>query len=205
AAAQEAGHAFGLDDQSQYDGSTLVYGYSYGPGDDTAPIMGGSYNATRSLWWYGTSDISSTTYQNDVDVIASAVNGFGYRTDDNGDTAATATTLTISTSGAFSASGVIEKMTDLDYFSFTTGGGTITLSVNVPTPYNNLDPRLELRDASGNLVASADPAAGYSATITYTATAGTYSLVVASHGASASATGTNYGFDVGQYTVTGAV
>src|SRR5262249_26570655 len=137
AAAHEAGHQFGLDHQSQYTGTTLQYEYSYGV-DDTAPLMGAGYYAKRSLWWYGPSDISSTTYQNDMDVIASTANGFGYRTDDNGDTAATATSLTVSSSGSVSGSGVIEKMTDLDYFSFTTGSGTITLNVNVPTPYNNL-------------------------------------------------------------------
>src|SRR5262249_19520590 len=156
-----------------------VSSYYSGPGDDTAPIMGYSYCATRSLWWYGTSDASSTTYQNDMDVIASAANGVGYRIDDNGDSAATATPLTVSSDGTFSASGVIERMTDLDYFSFTTGSGTITLNVTVPTPYNNLDARLELHDANGNLVASADPASSYSATITCTVPGGTYYLVVA--------------------------
>jgi hypothetical protein len=205
ACSHEAGHEFGLNHQSQYTGSTLTYEYSYGPGDDTAPIMGASYYSTRSLWWYGTSDVSSTTYQNDMDVIASAANGFGYRPQAIGNSVATATPLTVDGTGAVSASGVIEHMTDLNYYSFTTGSGTITLNVNVPTPYNNLDARMELLDASGNLVASDDPSTSYSASITYTATAGTYYLVVASHGPSANAISTNYGFDVGQYTVSGTV
>jgi hypothetical protein len=115
AAAHEAGHAFGLDHQSEYAGETLVTAYSSGPGDDTAPLMGLSYVATRSLWWYGTSRESPTTFQNDMEVIASSANGFGYRADDHGDTAEAPTALTVSSSGAFSASGVIEKMTDLDY------------------------------------------------------------------------------------------
>jgi hypothetical protein len=206
AAAHEAGHAFGLDHQSQYDATgNKVYEYSYGPWDDTAPTMGYSYPATRSLWWYGTSAVSSTTYQNDMAVIAGSANGFGYRTDDHGDSAATATPLAVGAGGAVSGSGVIERMTDFDYFSFSTAAGTITLSVNVPTPYNNLDARLELYDASGNLVASADPSGSYSASITYSAAAGSYSLVVASHGLSANATSTNYGFDVGQYSVSGTI
>jgi hypothetical protein len=123
-------------------------------------------SAARSLWWYGTSDVSSTTYQNDVDVIASAANGFGYRPKATGNTAATAAPLTVDSTGAVSGSGVIEHMADLVYFSFTTGSGTITLNVNVPTPYNNLDARMELHDAAGNLVASADPAGSYSPSIT---------------------------------------
>src|SRR5262249_42207136 len=130
ASAHEAGHEFGLDHQSQYSGSTLVYGYSYGV-DDTAPLMGDRYYATRSLWWYGPPDASSPTYQNAMDVIASAANGFGYRTTPNL-TAATALPLTVDGAGNVSGSGVIVHMTDLDYFSFTTGSGSITLNVNVP-------------------------------------------------------------------------
>src|SRR5262249_6768402 len=89
--------------------------------------------------------------------------------------------------------------------SFTTGAGTVTLTVSVPTPYNNLDARLELRDANGTVLASTDPSDSYSASVSYTAAAGTYYLVVASHGTSANATATNYGFDVGQYAVSGTV
>ena len=46
---------FGLQHEQQWNGSTLASEYYYGPGDGTAPIMGDSYGAARSLWWYGTS------------------------------------------------------------------------------------------------------------------------------------------------------
>jgi hypothetical protein len=205
ASSHESGHGFGLQHQSQWSGSTKTAEYYSGPGDGTAPLMGNSYSATRSLWWYGTSSTSATSFQNDPAVIARTANGFGFRTDDHGNTAATATPLTVAGTGAVSGSGVIEQMTDLDYFSFSTAAGTITLTVDVAEPYRNLDARLELRDATGNLLASADPSTTFDATITYNGAAGSYRLVVASHGLSSSATSSNYGFNVGQYTVTGTV
>jgi hypothetical protein len=204
AVSHEIGHSFGLQHQSQYSGGNLVATYYSGPGDGTAPIMGNSYNATRSMWWYGTST-SPTTYQNDMAVIAGPTNGFGYRTDDHGNTTTTASTLTVTGTGDVSGSGLIGLMTDLDYFSFVTGSGTITLNVSVDIPFNILDSRLELRDASGNIVASADPSTEFGATITYNAGAGTYYLVVASHGISAGATATNYGFNVGSYSLSGTI
>lgn len=74
AASHEAGHAFGLKHQSAYSGTTLTASYQSGPGDGTAPLMGNSYSASRSLWWYGLTT-SSTTYQDDMAVIASSTNG----------------------------------------------------------------------------------------------------------------------------------
>jgi hypothetical protein len=194
AISHEAGHAFGLQHQSQYAGTSRVAEYYGGPGDGRAPLMGNSYGAARSVWWYGTST-SSATFQDDMAVIARPANGFGYRPDEAGDTAATATPLTVS-GNQVSAAGVIFSTADLDYFSFTTSAGTVSLAVNGIQGSSNLDARLELRDAGGTLLAAADPGTGTGAGITATVAAGTYYLVVASHGA--------YG-DVGQYTVSGTI
>ena len=195
ASSHEAGHTFGLQHQSSYSGTTKTAEYSTGPGDGRAPIMGVSYYATRGLWWNGQST-SSTTIQDDMAVIARSTNGFGYRPDDHGDTADTATPLTVAGT-AVSGSGIIAQTSDLDVFSIDAGAGTIRLTADVPTGINDLDARLELRDASGStLLASADPSDSFGATITATLPAGSYRLVVASHG--------NYG-DVGQYTISGTI
>ncbi len=144
AAAHEAGHAFGLQHQSQYAANgSLLNAYYAGPGDGTAPIMGNSYSAPRSLSWYGTST-SSITFQDDMTVIARAANGFGYRADDHGNSVNTASVLVVS-GNQVSATGIIGANGDVDYFSFDTGAGNISLSVNVLANYNNLDARLELR------------------------------------------------------------
>lgn len=197
AVSHEAGHAFGLQHQSQYDfyGNKIAEYYP-GPGDGRAPIMGLSYYATRGLWWYGTSSRSFRDFQDDMALLARPANGFGYRPDDHGNTAATATALAVS-ANQLSGSGIVTTTSDLDVFSFSTGAGTVRVSVEVPEGINNLDSRLELRDASGGtLIASAAPADGFGATVTATVAAGSYRLVVASQG--------RYG-DVGQYTVRGTI
>lgn len=194
AASHEAGHGFGLEHQSLYSGGQMVDEYYAGPGDGRAPLMGYAYDATRSVWWKGTSS-SPTTIQDDLAVISRSANGFGYRTDDYGNTAATAKSLT-PVNGQISLGGVIAQTSDLDDFKFTTTGGNVTFTVAVPTGVNNLDARLELRSRDGaTLIAAADPTNSFGATITKTLTAGTYVVVVASHG--------SYG-DVGQYTLSGS-
>jgi hypothetical protein len=202
--AHEAGHTFGLYHQSSYSGTSLTNSYSTGLSDGTAPTMGESYYAARSLWWYGTTT-SSTTFQDDMSVIASATNGFGYRTDDHGDSFTVATQLIASDLGAISASGVISKMTDQDWFTFTTGDGTVSLTADVPNGYNDLDVRIDLYDADGALILSASPTDSFDATITTTLTAGVYHVAVSSGGLSAASTATNYGFNVGQYQLVGTI
>ncbi len=191
AVSHESGHAFGLQHQSLYSGTTATAEYSRGSGDGRAPIMGDSYSATRGLWWDGPASASSESDQDDMTVLARPANGFGYRADDHGGTASTASPLAVSGAEA-TASGVIATTSDADDFSFATGTGTIVLRVGVAAGINNLDAILELRDASGLLIAWADPSTSFDATLTVTVPAGSYRLVVRSHG--------SYG-DVGQYTV----
>jgi hypothetical protein len=193
ASSHEAGHAFGLEHQSLWNGSTLVQSYYQGPGDGRAPIMGRSYSATRGLWWNGTN--KNAAMQDDMAILSASHNGFGYRADDHGDSAGTATSLIVS-ANQVAGSGIITKTSDVDYFSFTTDAGVISLKVSVPAGVNNLDAVLELRDSGGALVASVDPSTSFDATITATVSGGSYRLVVASHG--------GYG-DVGQYTVSGTI
>ena len=189
----EAGHAFGLRHQSTYSGSTLVT--SYNSGDSArAPIMGSPHAAARGLWWSGTTS-SSTTYQDDMAMLSRPTNVFGYRIDDHGNGATTATPLAVS-GEQLSGSGIITTTADVDYFSFTTGAGQVTLNVGVPTGWANLDARFELRSATGSLMASADSSTSLGATLTANLAAGSYRIVVGSHG--------SYG-DVGQYTVSGTI
>ncbi len=192
ASSHEAGHGFGLQHQSQYDAQgNLVAEYYGGPGDGRAPIMGSSYYTTRGLWWYGTS-IGPNSYQDDMAVLSNTTNGFGYRADDHQAPAA------LSVSGReVSGSGIIERISDQDSFTFTAAAGEMNLSVDVFSGVGNLNARLELRDALGNLLVANDPATfATRRTITYAAAGGDYVLVVASHG--------SYG-DVGQYTVSGTI
>jgi Metallo-peptidase family M12B Reprolysin-like/PKD domain len=192
--AHEAGHAFGLNHQSVYSGTSLVEEYNPGNGD-TAPIMGNSLNSTRGLWWDGPNDQAYNDIQDDMAVIAGSNNGFGYRAIEDGQTTGTADALGISNDTA-SASGIIEHTNQTDFYSFTTTGGSVTLNVNV-APYGpTLHAQEVLEDGSGNIIASADDANTLGQTITTTLSAGNYYIVVESYG--------QYG-DVGQYTVSGTV
>ena len=137
ASSHEAGHSFGLDHQASYDGAgRLTDEYYAGPGDGRAPIMGDSYDATRGVWWAGQSSYSPYEFQDDMNIIARPGNGFGYRPDEHSNGIAGATPLTLS-GNQVAGSGVIMIMADTDFFSFTTGAGTVTISAVVPAGINN--------------------------------------------------------------------
>jgi titin len=193
ATAHEAGHAFGLQHQAEWNGTTLVQ--EYNPGNSaTAPIMGNSYYAARGLWWSGTPVTNSAGTQSDLSVISSGTNGFGYRTDDYGNSIGTATALTMS-SNTFTASGVIEQNTDRDYFSFSVGAsGTMLINLGVAQYGAMLDGSLFVYNGSGALVASADTSS-LGENLSISLTPGTYYVAAASHG--------GYG-DIGQYTLSGS-
>lgn len=193
-ASHEAGHAFGLDHQCVYDADGHLVN-EYNPGDfQRAPIMGDASASVRSVWWYGPTDESPDTMQDDMEVIAA--NSFGWRPDEVGDTANDAEPLD-AINQFVSGAGVIEKMTDVDVWSFETDEGFVMFHVSVPTGINNLDVKIQLLDADGNAVISwQDPAVSFDAMLTGYVAEGSYRLVVASHGA--------YG-DVGQYLINGVI
>lgn len=195
AIAHEAGHEFGLQHQSTWSGTTLTAVYSTGNSYE-APIMGDSYYAARGTWWDGTSQLGYNTIQDDMGVISSSTNGFGYRPQDHGQSLGSADALSVAGDGTVSASGIIEKTSDTDFFTFVTGSGTLTLNGNVAQYGATLDLKLVLLDANGTVIASAASATQLNESVTATVPAGTYYLEVASYG--------NYG-DVGQYTVSGSV
>lgn len=192
AVAHEAGHGFGLQHQSVYEGNAKVEEYNEGTAT-IAPVMGVSYYATRGLWWSGPS-ISAAAIQTDASIIASAVNGFGYRPDDHPSSLATAEPLAVN-SGRIAASGVIEVATDTDYFAFQSGAGTISLTLGVAEHGATLDGKLVLQAADGRIIATSD-SADLGTTLSASVPAGAYRIAVASHG--------GYG-DVGQYTLAGTV
>jgi hypothetical protein len=194
AAAHEAGHAFGLAHQSTYapDGDKLE---EYNPGTVAkAPIMGLSYHSTRALWWYGTTG-SPTTYQNDVDVLSSALNGFGYRADDHGDAISEATSLDM-LDGTFQAQGIIHSIADVDFFGLTLAEDS-ELAITVSgAPFGQmLDASVALYDSTGQLLQLAQTAS-LNESLSASLLAGSYGLAVFSAGQIG---------DIGQYFLSGTV
>lgn len=195
AVSHEAGHAFSLYHQSRFDdqGREIEEYHSGDSFTQRAPIMGNSYYRQRGVWWSGPT-FTSSTRQDDLAVLSNRNNGFGYRADDHGDTPATATQF--STTSTQLAQGIISQVTDRDVFRFEAIAGTVTINLNVPRE-NNLHAKISLQDSSGRVLAEVDPPGinQFNATISTQVPAGTYFVTVASHG--------EYG-DLGQYSLTGS-
>src|SRR5207247_335687 len=116
AASHEAGHLFGLEHQATWNAGQLVTEYNSGTAA-WAPIMGVGYYANRTTWGNGPTTASPTAHQDDLSLIASTTNGFGYVPDDYGNTLATAATLPIASGGA-NLSGMVGRNDDRDVFKF---------------------------------------------------------------------------------------
>ena len=194
AASHEAGHLFGLEHHATWSNGQLVAEYNSGTAT-VAPVMGLSYYANRTLWSKGPTGEGPTAMQDDLAVLASGVNGFGYAADDHGDTLAAAKALATNSVTA-SAGGVIGREGDRDVFKFVTGGGQIGFTLDVAQYGANLDGVLELQNATGQAVATANPSETLGATLTKTLAAGTYYLVVRASG--------GYG-NLGRYTLRGTI
>jgi Bacterial pre-peptidase C-terminal domain/Metallo-peptidase family M12 len=177
AISHEVGHSLGL----SHDGTSST-SYYQGQGSGAtgwAPIMGVGYYKELTQWSRGEYAGANNT-QDDLAIITSS-NGFGYRLDDYGNTAATAGSLDVSGTSA-TGSGIIETALDRDVFSFTAAAGTVSFSVTPANRGANLDVLAELYDSAGNLVASGNPTSLLSASLSANVAAGTYYLHVSGVG-----------------------
>jgi hypothetical protein len=101
---------------------------------------------------------SNGVLQDDMAVLANTTNGFGYRSDDHGNTNASATALTKGEDNTWKGAGIVGSGTDVDVFSFTvTTQAPYRLAVNGNAVAPNLDIVLELRNADGQVIACANP------------------------------------------------
>ncbi len=166
-----------------------------------APIMGVGYYQQLVQWSKG-EYLSANNTENDLSRITT-LNGFGYRVDQVGNTIAAASPLA-GASGVRSASGILEATGDLDVFSFSTAGGSCSFGAAGDATSQNVDVLLEILDASGAVIASANPDNLTDATVSATLAAGNYFLRVSGTGrGDVLGDGySNYG-SIGQYTVSG--
>ncbi len=175
-AAHQIGYTFGLFNQQVWDSQGRLI-YTPNPGNSViAPISGTTLSSSRGVWWEGTVNFANNV-QDDVALLASK---FGYHPDAIGNTLGTATPST-------SKVGVIEQLSDVDYFSFSTSGGTVTINVNASrydaTIYGQigvmLDPKFQLFNSTGQVLATVD--SGLNDTLTRSLVAGTYYVAVSGH------------------------
>jgi len=108
--------------------------------------------------------------------------------------------------------GVLEMNTDVDVFSFQTGNGPVFLTVYPwispgGTLGGNLDLLLELRDGSGNVLLTNNPASQTTSVISTNLTLGTYYLYVKNTGVGDPISSTPDGYtsygSIGQYFIGG--
>ncbi|MEA2711390.1 MAG: trimeric autotransporter adhesin [Phycisphaerales bacterium] len=197
-AAHEAGHAFGLKHQSLYDADKNKL-QEYNPGDASkAPIMGIPYASQRAIWWRGSGPDGATLIQDDLNSLSlfgTARPNFGYRADDHASTlAAVADPLSMDLDFNLAGYGIVERITDADFFSFITPGGHANIVADVAPFGAMLDLSMSLYDAAGNLLTTS-ATSSLGERISYALDAGTYKLAITSAG--------NYG-DVGQYFISGS-
>ncbi len=203
AISHEVGHTLGL----SHDGRTSPveeYYAGHGTGETGwAPILGNSYYKNVTQWSKG--EYTNASQAQDDLTILSTQNGFSYRNDDHGNSNAMASLLEISGS-TIRDWGIIERTTDVDYFSFSTGAGTIQIDVKPLDRGPNLDVFLELYDAANVLLASSNPADLLAASITATVTAQQYYLRVSGTGkGNAASDGYSRYASLGQYFISGTV
>lgn len=201
-ASHEAGHAYGLAHQVELDDAANVV-EEYAPGTaDWTPIMGDNYSSDRLTWWNGAiksvaapGGLRTPVFQDELAILSGVL---GYRADDHSDTISFATGLgELPFVSSLTASGVIAAMGDVDYFSFSTGGGLVSIDLRLPDGAN-LDGKLQLWGegwgwwSEFEMLAEAEPADALNAGLEIRLDAGTYFVAVAGHG--------RYG-DLGQYTL----
>lgn len=200
AASHEVGHTLGLG----HDGRTNPPEEYYQGQGNWAPIMGVGYYVNIVQWSKGEYANPSNT-EDDLNIITTQ-NGFGFRTDDYGNTSLTATVLVPDALHQVSKAGVIEQRTDLDVFSFQTSGGTLNLTIAPAMSHPDLDISVTLRDQNNNIIATSNPAGVAPATFNQTIPSGTYYLYVDGVGeGNPLTTGYTDYASLGQYSITGTI
>lgn len=206
-ASHEIGHTLNLYHQSQCN-SAGGFAFEYNPGRGTgetswSPIMGDSYSRNLTVWHNGSTSFGCTSLQDDLSIISSSTNGFGYRPDGVGNTIEQATPVSININ-TLSFSELINRTNDTDFYRIILPKrGRLILTAN---PYNlggnrvraNIDVEMSLYNGT-NLLQKYNPLTRLNAVLDTTLNAGTYHISINNV---ANANIDNYGM-IGSYSVEG--
>jgi hypothetical protein len=170
-ASHEVGHTLNL----HHDGRiSPAEEYFFGNGT-WSPLMG--VGATELSQWSKGEYASASNTEDDLAVITS--HGLSFRADDKGNTIGTAGALTVTSSTAASAAGIISTTADVDFYSLTLGaGGHLNLSLDEAVVGANLDILAKLFSSDGKLVATSNSTSDLGASFSVDLAAGTYYVSV---------------------------
>lgn len=175
----ELGHTLGLShDGFQDSEGRQEYYAGHGTGVTAwGALMGAPFGRPVTQWSKGEYTGANNT-EDDLAIITSTANGFGFRPDDVGNTPGTARKVSDLVFGTLNDQAVISEGTDVDYHQIDSGAGPLNATVTPLTSEPNVDILLELRDSTNALLASANPTDSLSATISRSLALGVYYLVV---------------------------
>ncbi len=191
AISHEAGHTLGLYHQSEYDENcNKISEYYKGRGVGEigwAPIMGLGYNQNFTLWSNGPNSFGCASYQDDLSIISSGKNGFGYRGDDHGNEFEHATFVAI-LNNQIDLKGIIGENKDVDMFRFSIPKrsrfqlNAIPFNTGEANAGSNLDLEISLFTETGTLLNIYNPATLLNANIDTILKTGNYYLKVEGKG-----------------------
>jgi hypothetical protein len=205
AASHEIGHTFDLTHDGIINGADQFVGL---PGTSWAPIMGNGYYRPVVQWSKGEYS-NANNKEDDVAIIASSKFGVGYRADDYGETPDTGGLLEYDPNGTiYQKNGIITTALDRDMFTFTTGGGNVSINANTIAIDGNLHLYMRLFNSDGwaiDLFFNPDPFV-LDASMNINLPAGKYFVIVGSTAAGNPASGgySQYG-SIGSYSITGTI
>jgi hypothetical protein len=202
AVSHEVGHNFGLghDGNSASTSGCSNLGYYCGHAM-WAPIMGVGYQRPVVQWSKGQYTNANNT-QDDLTVIATG--GAPVVADEAGDTVGTA-------AAGIPVRAYITSAADTDTFALGTCAGTLTVSAAGAPPSQDLDIQLELLDAGGSVIDTANPASavvnrdsatGLNASLSVGVASGAYYARVDGVGNGTGTTGYTDYASIGAYTLT---
>lgn len=175
----EVGHTLGL----RHDGRPGQE-YYLGHGSDAvgwAPIMGVGFYQQLVQWSRG-EYADANNHEDDLARIARPANGFGYVSDEAGDTMATAASLGVA-GGSIQQTGIISGGGDRDcYLLQVSLQSQVDIAVRPTASSPNLDVLVELIDGGGNLIANSNPDLALDGMISVVLPPGSYGLRISGTG-----------------------
>ncbi len=200
-ASHEVGHTLDL----LHDGRVTPAEEYYGGNGTWGPIMGAPFDAPVTHWSKGEYPSANNT-EDDIEIISDTL---PILPDAVGNDSFSSDALLTDEEGNFTVDGRIETQTDVDYYSFDTSGGVVTINATPGGPGGssngqNLNIRIRITDSGGGTILDSNDTGTLSTAVSTNLVGGSYYLVVEGAGEGSWATA-GYGdySSIGNFSITG--